>query len=107
MLRAMSKRLEAIETMLAKRPDDPFVHYARAMELRSLARLDDALAAFDGVMSRFPDYVPSHLMAAQVASELGRADAARAYASRGAEVASRVGDGHALSELQQFLATVG
>ena len=32
----MSKRLDMFDTMIAKGSQDPFVHYARAMELRSL-----------------------------------------------------------------------
>ena len=102
----MSKRLAAIDAMLAQKPGDPFIHYARAMELRSLARLEEAAAGFDGVIARFPDYVPSYLMAAQVASERGLPDAARGHAAQGADVARRAGDGHALSELNQFLATI-
>ena len=34
----MSKRLDMFDTMIAKGSQDPFVHYARAMELRSLER---------------------------------------------------------------------
>jgi len=38
-------RLEMLETMIAKGSEDPFVWYARAMELRSRERLDDVRAA--------------------------------------------------------------
>ena len=41
----MSKRLEMIEKMIAAGSADPFVFYGRAMELKSLGRLDDALEA--------------------------------------------------------------
>mgnify|MGYP000424530199 CR=1 FL=1 len=37
----MSDRLKMIEAMIAKGSEDPFHHYARAMELRSLARSKD------------------------------------------------------------------
>ena len=66
----MSKRLETIEKVIAAGSKDPFHHYARAMELRSLERVTDALAAFDQVSSDFPAYVPTYLMAAQIALEL-------------------------------------
>lgn len=102
----MSKRLEMLELMTSKKPDDPFVWYARAMELRSLERKDEALAAFDDVAARFPTYVPTYLMAAQVAAELGRGDDARGFAERGVEKARAAGDGHALSELSSFLTTL-
>ncbi|AKF06029.1 tetratricopeptide repeat protein [Sandaracinus amylolyticus] len=102
----MSKRLEMLEMVASKKPDDPFVWYARAMELRSLDRKDEALAAFGDVATKFPTYVPTYLMGAQVAAELGRTDEARAFAQRGIEQARAGGDGHALSELDSFLATL-
>jgi hypothetical protein len=87
----MSKRLEMLEQVLAKGSTDPFHHYAHAMELRSVGRKDDALAAFGKVAERFADYVPTYLMAGQLADE----------------VATRKHDHHALSELQTFLQTLG
>lgn len=100
----MSKRLEVIELMIAKGSKDPFHHYARAMELRSLDRRDDALRAFEDVVSSFPAYVPTYLMAAQVALEIGDVAKARQHADTGIERARAAGDGHALSELTTFRA---
>jgi len=102
----VSKRLEMIEQMIAKGSDDPFHFYARAMELRSLGRLEDALAAYGEVRAKFADYVPTYLMAAQVAQELERDDDARAWAEAGVGVAEAAGDGKAVSELQQLLAVL-
>ena len=102
----MSKRLEAIEKMLAAGSQEPFHHYARAMELRSLGRSEEALAAFSGVAERFAAYVPTYLMAAQLAAELGRKDTSAGFADRGIEAARRAGDDHALSELTTFRATL-
>ena len=99
----MSARLELLDKMIAAGSADPFHHYARAMELRSLDRLDDALAAYGEVGDRFPDYVPTYLMAAQVARELGRDPDARRWVTRGIERAEAAGDGHAKSELSQLL----
>jgi hypothetical protein len=103
----MSKRLEMLEQVLAKGSTDPFHHYAHAMELRSVGRKDDALAAFGKVAERFADYVPTYLMAGQLADELGQRDVARSFCTRGVEVATRKHDHHALSELQTFLQTLG
>jgi len=101
-----AERLQAIEAMIAKKPDDPFAHYARAMALRSADQKEAALEAFRGVAERFPDYVPTYLMAAQLAADLARPADARALAERGAERAAKAGDGHALSELRTFLGTL-
>ena len=98
------KRLAMLEAMIAKGSDDPFVHYARAMALRSLGRREDALAAFGDVEARFPAYVPTYLMAGQVAGELEREEDARAWFERGLEKARAAGDGHAEGELEAALA---
>lgn len=97
------KRLSMLEQRIAAGADDPFIFYARAMELRSLGELERSLGALDEVEAKFPDYVPTFLMAAQIASELDRPDAARGYLTRGLSLATRVGDEHARSELQQAL----
>jgi hypothetical protein len=102
----MSKRLEAIEKMIAAGSQDPFRHYARAMELRSLDRKAEALGALGEVTERFPTYVPSYLMAAQLAAELGQKDDAARFADRGIDAARAAGDAHALSELTTFKQTL-
>jgi len=99
----VSSRLEMLEMMLEKGSRDPFHWYARAMELRSLDRLEEALEAFSEVRAAFADYVPTYLMAAQVAQELDRDEDARTWARDGIGVAERVGDDHAARELQQLL----
>lgn len=99
----MSKRLELFDKLIAQGTSDPFHYYARALELRSIARRDEALLALCDVTSRFPDYVPSYLMAAQLAAELGDAARARELATAGVLAARRAGDEHALSELTALL----
>lgn len=96
-------RLAMIEALLERGSQDPFHWYARAMELRSRDALEAALDAYGDVRDRFPGYVPTYLMAAQVAQELERLDDARRWAQGGVEQARAVGDGHAERELSQFL----
>jgi tetratricopeptide (TPR) repeat protein len=99
----MSKRLSMLEAMIAKGSTDPFVHYARAMELRSLGRRDEALEAFGALAGAHPAYVPTYLMAGQVATELRRLDEARRFFERGIEQARAAGESKALSELSAAL----
>jgi len=98
-----SKRLEMLETMIEKGSADPFVHYARAMEHRSQGDLPKALELFGEVAERFEDYVPTYLMAAQVAEKLDRIDDAKDWAERGLQRARNAADAHAQGELQAFL----
>jgi hypothetical protein len=102
----MSARLLMLERLIASGSNDPFVHYARAMELRSSARSADALSAFAEVCSRFPSYVPSYLMAGQLAIELADYVRARDFLTRGIVAAQAAGDDHALSELSAALTTL-
>jgi hypothetical protein len=102
----MSSRLPILEKMIERGSNDPFVHYARAMELRGLGRGQDALSAFEDVRSRFPTYVPSYLMGGQLAIELAAYDVARDFLTRGIEIAKAAGDDHALSELSAALTTL-
>lgn len=103
----MSKRLLMLEQMIEKGSTDPFHHYAHAMELRSLGRGQDALVAFARVRDRFTDYVPTYLMAGQLAIELGDEAGARMWLSTGIQKAQATGNDHALSELQSALKTLG
>ena len=64
------KRLQMLEKAIAAGSSDPFVHYARALELRGQGALQQALTALTEVEARFPDYVPTFLIAGQVAVEL-------------------------------------
>ena len=102
----MSKRLEMLETMIAGGSTDPFHYYARAMELHSNGAPDQALAAFDEVAERFPDYVATFLMAGQLALELDRPDEGRRWLQRGLVVARAAGEEHAISELEATLKTL-
>ena len=99
----MSKRLALFDKLIAEGSTDPFHYYARAMELRALGDPAAALRDFAAVTTRFPDYLPSYLMAAQLAHELGEDLRARVLASAGIEVAERTGNDHALSELTALL----
>ena len=98
----MSKRLEMLEKLIANGSRDPFHHYARALELRGLGRPAEALTALTALIESQGSYVPSYLMAAQLAAELGERSRAAGLAASGLEEAKRAGDGHAQSELQSF-----
>ena len=102
----MSARLAMFEKLIAKGSTDPFVFYARAMELRGQDQPDAALAAFAELRERFPAYVPTYLMAGQLAAQLGRIELARAFLEPGLQAARAAGDDHAESELQNVLSTL-
>lgn len=97
-------RLETFRSFIAKKPDDPFPRYGLAMELRSRGDLVAATAAFAELVEKFPDYVPTYLMAGGVLAQQGRRDDAAALFRRGIEVSTRKSDLHAKKELEAALA---
>lgn len=102
-----SKRLEFLQKMTASGSQDPFAWYGLAMEYRSLERWDDALATFEQLRQKAPDYVAMYLMAGQMLEKLGRTAEARTWMTMGIDAARAKGDGHALSELESALSTLG
>jgi predicted Zn-dependent protease len=99
----MNARLEKLEQLIAKGTRDPFVRYARALELRAMGRLEEALAALGEVRTLHPDYVPTFLMAGQIATQLDRVDDARTWLQQGIAAAKAARDEHARTELQAAL----
>ena len=100
----MSKRLEMLEKITATDGADSFAWYGLAMEYRKQRRHEEALAAFEKLRSRDPEYLPMFLMAGQLLLEMQRLDRARDWFSAGVELARKKGDGKALSELTSALA---
>jgi predicted Zn-dependent protease len=100
------QRIDAFRAFVAKRPDDAFARYSLAMALRSAGRAAEAVAEFEELTRRKPDYVPAYLMLGQALETLARdTDAARAYED-GIAAATRVNDMHARNELGQALEAV-
>jgi predicted RNA polymerase sigma factor len=102
----MSQRLAMLDKLIAKGSTDPFVYYARAMELQGSGDAEQALAAFEEVRTRFASYVPTYLMGGQLAAKLGRVEVARAFFQQGIAVAQAAGDEHAGSELGTALSSL-
>jgi predicted Zn-dependent protease len=100
---ATSKRLEFLQKLTASGSTDPFAWYGLAMEYRSLERHDEALATFEALRGRNPEYVAMYLMCGQMLEKMGRVADARAWLTSGIEAAQKKGDAHAVSELQGAL----
>ncbi len=99
-------RLETFRTFIAKSPTDPFPRYGLAMELKAQGGLTEAWGVFEDLITQFPEYVPSYLMAGGTLVALGRKDDAADIYRKGIEVATRRGDQHARRELEDALAEI-
>lgn len=97
-------RIASFKSFISRSPADPFPRYGLAMEHKGQGQLAEAWAVFAELLEKFPDYVPTYLMAGSTLVALDRrAEAADVY-RRGIDVAGRRGDGHAKNELQSALA---
>lgn len=99
-------RVATFKTFISKSPADPFPRYGLAMELKGQGDLAGAWTAFAELLEKFPDYVPSYLMAGGTLAGLGRKDEAADVYRRGIETATRRGDSHARGELEAALAEI-
>ena len=97
-------RIATFKSFVARSPADPFPRYGLAMEHKGQGQLDEAWAVFAELMDKFPDYVPTYLMAGGTLAALGRRDEAANIYRKGIEVAGRRGDTHARGELESALA---
>lgn len=95
-------RIATFQTFIAKSPKDPFPRYGLAMEHKTRGELDLAWAAFQELLSGFPDYVPTYLMAGGTLAALGRASEALDVYRRG--IAAAKNDSHSRGELESALA---
>ena len=97
-------RIETFKTFITRSPADPFPRYGLAMEYKTKGSLEEAWVAFSELLEKFPDYVPTYLMASGTLVALGRATEAADVLRRGIEVSGRRGDLHARKELETALA---
>lgn len=98
----MSRR-ERLEALLSDDPDDVFLRYALAMEDVAEGNTAAALAGLDDVLARDADYVAAYFQKGQLLAREGDLDPARECLRQGIDVARRVGDAHAESEMTGFL----
>lgn len=95
----MHNRLEELQVFLKETPDDPFLKYAITMEYKKMDDYERALAGFLDLQTNHPDYVGTYYHFAKFLEEQGRkADALEVYEA-GMEVAQRLRNRHAYSEL--------
>lgn len=102
----MSKRLAYLEKVTSEGSKDAFAWYALANEYSGLGRPDDALHTFEKLRDLDPSYVPQYLMCGQMLVNQKRGDEARVWLEQGMEAAKKAGNTHALSEIQNVLATL-
>ena len=92
-------RRQKLEALLSESPNDPFLIYGLAMDDWSHGRPEQALAGLRQVLQVDPDYVAAYLQQGQILVASSRPAEAVAILKVGIDVANRIGDAHAASEM--------
>ncbi|MBK8053425.1 MAG: hypothetical protein IPK35_09170 [Saprospiraceae bacterium] len=95
----MSKRLELLQNMLKNDENDSFLHYAIAKEMESLSNYNGALAHFKFISSNDPGYVGMYYHLGKLYEKMEEQELALEAYTAGINVAKKIPDFHALSEL--------
>ena len=98
-----SARLEILLKELEKNRNDPFSRYLVALEYVKLGSSDEAFGEFAKLVAQHPQYVPTYYQYAAALEKAGRLAEAQHVLRLGIDAATKAGDGHARSEMQQAL----
>jgi len=99
--------IEQLEKLLSAEPDDAFTLYALALEHAKQGRHDMAVAFFDRCLASDEEYTYAYYHKARSQESADDLGGARATLETGLEVARRVGDAKATSEIGAFLQGLG
>lgn len=100
-------RIEPLKALIAQDPANSRYRFMLAMEYRSAGETESAVATLEELAGMDPNYVTAYLQAGQICEEAGETERARGFYQSGVECARRIGDAHALSEIQAALDLLG
>jgi predicted Zn-dependent protease len=100
-------RIAMLTEILAANPEDSFARYGLAQEYSNSGQIDRAVAEFNTLIQKNPDYTPAYFMAAQALAKASRIDEAKRMLADGVSSARRTGNAHAQSEMTAMLEELG
>ena len=96
----MNVRIERLKELLKQSPHDAFIRFALAKEYEKINEPQKAIDLLTELLKDQPDYVGAYYhLAALLKDEERTEDALETYTT-GMEMAQKIGDQHAYSELQ-------
>jgi len=93
-------KIAAFHEILQLDPNNAFGRYGLAMEYIAQNDTEKGLEEFTTLIGINPDYVPAYQMSAQTLAKLSRTEEALARLHLGIAAANRVGNQHALAEME-------
>jgi len=99
----MSDRLQALFNFYEKDPKDSFVIYGIALEYISQKNYEKGEEYLKLLINQDPDYVAAYMQYARLKENLNEMEEAKNIYHKGIEAAKKVGDKHAITEMEDFL----
>ncbi len=93
-------RLEKLLEFIKAEPEDPFLKYALATEYLRLNETDKALAYYEDLINKHPNYIGTYYHLGKLYEALDRKQEAINTYETGMKVTREQRDNHAFSELQ-------
>lgn len=94
-----STRLDQLREMLADEPEDAFIRYAIALELKRAGNMEQAAADLEALLKADPKYIACYYQLALILIDLGRVEEALHVCETGSLQCIITGDRKARAEL--------
>ncbi|MFT6148181.1 MAG: tetratricopeptide (TPR) repeat protein [Saprospiraceae bacterium] len=95
------ERLQQLQQFLEQMPNDSFVKFALAKEYEQLNDAEKALHYYNDIRTKDPDYVGTYYHLGKLQEALKDIEGALKTYKEGIEIAQKIGDKHAWSELAE------
>lgn len=106
MILFVSDKLQQLQQMLQRLPNDTFLLYGIAMEYKKASDWKSAVEYFDRAIASDANYCYAYFQKGQVNELAGDIEAAKRAYQDGITAARRAGDAHALGEIEGALSMI-
>ena len=103
MQQAPSSRMQQLQRMLEREPDDTFLLYGLALEYKKLNEAPAAIEHLNRVIQLDPGYCYAYHQRGLIQESLGETESAKRSYREGIEAAIKKGDDHARGEIEGAL----
>ena len=98
------KRINTLQELLKKEPDDAFLNYALGLEFaNNPTNADFAITQFLKTMAVDPDYIAAYYQLAKLYETLGKKTEALAYLEKGLKLAEQKRDLKTVNEFKEAI----
>ena len=98
-----TERLHQIQKMLETHAEDPFLHYASALEYEKMKQFNEARNVLSNLIHIQPDYLPTYYRLGQILEQLHETENAIESYRLGLKLAKSTGDYKAAGEISEAL----